>query len=461
MASPALALIQGPADEDTPLTPLQNLQAKFGIVDLGGELRLIDLEQLSHVLNGTATSDLAFYSRVDGNIKLARALEALPLRSDPKIETKQFWIDPNTKVFDSVAFTPNPAAPSTINYWVPPTVKPIPNGDWQVIGEFLLNVICAGDMALFRYLMMYVAHMLQHPSIKPGIIIVLLGGQGTGKGTFFRILYRIWSRTTLIVSDVGQIVGTFNAALERNYVICMDEALFSGDKKSIERLKSLVTEPVIHIEQKYQPSRSIESFHRFFATSNNDFFGQVDTDDRRFFFLRVSDQRQTDLGYFDAVHTAIDDDACMGALVHDLLQLDLASFNPRQRPKTPEHLSQRLQSLSGFERFLYERLRLGQPLTEWGHQNWQGGFISTADLKDAFHKFDPQSQRYRPLQDDQIAAVLRKYCPSATRTRRNSQGNKQRGYQLPPLDITRTEFASHLGSDIDWDVPDLPEEPKK
>ncbi len=461
MSSPALALIQGSADEDTPLTPLQHLQAKFGIVDLGGELRLIDLEQLSQVLKGTAKSDLAFYSRADGCIKLGRALEALPLSSDPKNELKQFWIDPSTRVFDSIAFTPNPTALTTINYWIPPTIKPAAGGDWQVIGEFLMNVICAGDKPLFRYLMMYVAHMLQHPSVKPGIIIVLLGGQGTGKGTFFRILYRIWSRTTLIVSDVNQIVGTFNASLERNYVICMDEALFCGDKKSIERLKSLVTESVIHVEQKYQPSRSIESFHRFFATSNNDFFGQVDTDDRRFLFLRVSDQRQTDLGYFDAVHKAIDDDACMGALVHALLQLNLTGFNPRQRPKTPEHLSQRLQSLGGFERFLYERLRLGQPLSELGQQNWQGGFISTADLKDGFHKFDPQSQRYRPLQDDQIAAVLRKYCPSAARTRRNSQGNKQRGYQLPPLDIARKEFASHLGSDIDWDVPDLPEESKK
>ena len=461
MSSPALTVIQGFAGEETPLTPLQHLQTKFGIVDLGGELRLINLEQLSQVLDGTAKSDLAFYSRTDGNIKLARALEALPLRSDPKVEIKQFWVDPNTKIFDSVAFTPDPAAPSTINYWIPPTIKPAAGVDSQVIGEFLLKVICAGNTTLFTYLTMYLAHMLQYPNIKPGVIIVLLGGQGTGKGTFFRILYRIWSRTTLIVSDVNQIVGTFNAALERNYVICMDEALFSGDKKSIERLKSLVTEPVIHIEQKYQPSRSIESFHRFFATSNNDFFGQVDTDDRRFLFLRVSDQRQTDLRYFDAVHKAIDDDACMGSMVHDLLQLNLTSFNPRQRPKTPEHLSQRLQSLSGFERFLYERLRLDQPLTEWGHQNWQGGFISTADLKDAFHKFDPQSQRYRALQDDQIAAVLRKYCPSATRTRRNSQGNKQRGYQLPPLDIARKEFASHLGSDIDWDVPDLPEEPKK
>jgi hypothetical protein len=461
VGEPELRLIHSSSEIDPPTTPLQHLQRKFGIADIDGEHRLIDLEQLEQVRQGKPRSELKFYPRADGNIKLARALEALPMRSDPKDEIRQYWINPHTKVFDSIAFTPNPTAATTINYWIPPTIKPDSSGDWKTIGFFLRDVVCAGDIALFTYLLQFLAHMLQRPDIKPGIIIVLLGGQGTGKGTFFRILYRIWSRTTLIVSDVNQIVGTFNAALERNYVICMDEALFSGDKKSIERLKSLVTEPVIHIEQKYQPSRSIESSHRFFATSNNDFFGQVDADDRRFVFLRVSDQRQTDLGYFDSLHKAIDDDACMGAMVHDLLNLDLTSFNPRQRPKTPEHLSQRLQSLGGFERFLYERLRLGQPLTEWDHQNWQGGFISTADLKDAFHKFDPQAQRYRQLQDDQIAAVLGKYCPSAIRTRCTLQGKKQRGYQVPPLDTARKEFASRLGSDIDWDVPDLPEESKK
>lgn len=461
VGEPELKLIHGTSGVAPSPTPLQHLQQNFGIADLSGEIRLVDLEQLEQVLQGKARSELMFYSRADGNIKLARALEALPISSDPKGEIRQFWIDPNTKVFDSVAFTPNATSPTTINYWVPQTIKPVASGNWQVIGAFLHDVICAGNMSIFKYLVMYMAHMLRQPHVKPGIIIVLLGGQGTGKGTFFRILHRIWSRTMLVVSDVNQIVGTFNAALERNYVIGMDEALFSGDKKSIERLKSLVTEPVIHIEQKYQPSRSIESFHRFFATSNNEFFGQVDADDRRFLFLRVSGRYQTDFPYFDVVHKAIDDDGCMGAMVHDLLQLDLTDFNPKQRPKTSEHLNQRLQSLSGFERFLYEKLRLGQSPTESNHRNWDEGFVSTAELKDGFYKFDSQAQRYRPLQDDQIAATLKKYCPSATRARRDFQGGKQRGYVLPELTVARKEFASHLGSDIDWDVPDLPEEPKK
>ena len=73
--------------------------------------------------------------------------------------------------------------------------------------------------------------MLQCPEHKPGVMLVLLGRQGTGKGLFFQILQRIWSRTSLLVSDIDQIVGRFNAALEHNYVIIMDEAMFSGDRK--------------------------------------------------------------------------------------------------------------------------------------------------------------------------------------------------------------------------------------
>jgi phage/plasmid-associated DNA primase len=117
--------------------------------------------------------------------------------------------------------------------------------------------------------------MLQFPALKPGVMVVLLGKQGTGKGLFFEILHRIWPKTYLLVSDINQVLGQFNAALERNYVIVMDEAMFSGDRKSQDRLKSLITENTCHIEQKYQPSRTIESVHRFFASSNHSNFSNV------------------------------------------------------------------------------------------------------------------------------------------------------------------------------------------
>ena len=114
--------------------------------------------------------------------------------------------------------------------------------------------------------------MIQKPEEKPGIMIVMSGGQGTGKGTFFCLLQKIWLKTTLIVSDVDHVIGGFNAALERNYAVCMDEALFSSQKKAMDRLKSFITEAKITVEQKYLPRRSLDSIHRFFAATNHEHF---------------------------------------------------------------------------------------------------------------------------------------------------------------------------------------------
>jgi phage/plasmid-associated DNA primase len=129
--------------------------------------------------------------------------------------------------------------------------------------------------------------MLQCPATKPGVMIVLLGGQGTGKGALFALLSRIWAHSVLRVSDIEQIAGRFNAALANAYVVCMDEALFVGDRKSQDKMKSLITEPIISIEQKHQPQHSIESYHRYFAASNHDHFAQIENDDRRYFILPV------------------------------------------------------------------------------------------------------------------------------------------------------------------------------
>jgi hypothetical protein len=46
--------------------------------------------------------------------------------------------------------------------------------------DYLLDVICDGDLGLFDYLIRFLAHALQHPEEKPGIMIVLIGAEGVG-----------------------------------------------------------------------------------------------------------------------------------------------------------------------------------------------------------------------------------------------------------------------------------------
>jgi hypothetical protein len=435
------------------VSALQELQKSFCLVNLSGEIRLADQRQIQCALSDAKEAEVSFYKKQDGVLLMKRYLETLPIYSNSKEDIADFFVDPNTHVYNKIAFSPLLLPSTTLNYWRGYTLKPV-FGDWKVLGAFILDIICDGDEQVFVYLICYLAHMLQKPEDKSGVMIVMLGGQGTGKGTFFSMLRKIWAQTALQINDVDQVLGTFNAALERNYVILMDEALFSGDKKSLEKLKSLITEPQCRIEQKYQPSRTIDSYHRFFAASNNEHFAKVDKDDRRFLFLRVSDKYQGDLKYFEGLHKEIASGTQLAAMVNDLLGLDLTTFNVRERPKTQEHLSQKLQSLDGFERYWYEALQSG--VLNSGDvyssiERWEGAiFVSTQSLIDQYKGFNKNADRYSPIQANTISTALEKLCPSASQTRSSLNGLQQRGYQLPAIQIARSEFESYIGASLDW-----------
>jgi hypothetical protein len=386
---------------------------------------------------------------------MTRSLEGQPIQSDPKRVIDQFLVSPSTEVFDRIAFSPTPTPAKTLNLWVGSPIAP-KLGDWLVIRRFLLEVICAGDMCTYRYLVMFLAHMLQKPEEKPGIMIVMLAGQGVGKGAFFRLLSAIWPHTTLLVSDIGHVLGPFNAQIERSFALCLDEALFVGDRRSGDRLKSMVTEPFVTIEQKFQPRRSVGSVHRLFAASNHAHFAQVDADDRRFLFLRVSEERKGSSDFWSQYHSAIADPAVIAAAVYDLKTLDIKAFNPRSRPKTVAHIDQKLRSLNGFERYWHEVLHVGTtdpaqpggPSAVWD----QPIFVSTQSIITAWQSYERGARsQYQPRQERELHEVLKWLCPSATRRRKSTRQGQHRGYDLPALTVARAEFTAFLGGEVTWD----------
>jgi hypothetical protein len=430
---------------------LSALQAAYALYRSGGEFYVIDLQKLADIKTGDCV-EVEYFKKQNAEILLKRFLENQAIACDLKITITQFWANPKTLVFNAVAFSPLPQPASTINYWVEPTAKPCA-GNCDILKAFLLNIICAGSSVTYSYLLRYLAHMLQRPEEKPGIIIVLLGGQGTGKGTFFRILRAIWGRTTIQVSDIQEVIGQFNAVLERHFVVCMDEALFSGDKKALDRLKSLVTEPTCRIEQKYQPARTIDSYHRFFAASNHDHFAHVEQDDRRFVFLRVSDDAKGNHQFFSQLSNAIDDPAVIDALVYELMNLDITQFNVRQKPQNTEQVLQKLRSLEGFSRFWFEVLMSVSLTGDTDNaQGWEKAvFISTWQLITNYTNFDKKAQWYRTVQQSELIAELKRLCPAVHSDRQPDHFRiTRRGWWLPDLFTARREFEKFIGGSVDW-----------
>jgi len=446
----------------TPLPPLPHMQQVFAILDLSGDIRVINHQQIAGVMDGSIRGEPAFYKKQDANLVMRRYIETLPIHSSPKLEIENFWNSPSTTVYGSTSFSPISTSNQSLNFWVGHRANPSP-GNWVLIRDYLHDVICDGNSETYEYLIRYLAHMVQHPEEKPGVMIVLLGGQGTGKGVYFTLLRAIWPMTTLQVSKIDQVVGRFTSALERNYIICMDEALFAGDRQAIDNLKSIVTEQHLHIEGKYQPSRTIESFHRLFAASNHEHFAHVESDDRRFVFLRVSNARQKDTVYFSRIAAAIANPKIISALLYYLLKKDLTQFNVRAKPQTTEQLSQKIKSLQGFERFWYEVL--SNPERYFNkHNAWdQSVFIATPELIAKYRGYNENSEKYQPLQTSQVLEAVNRVCPSAVtgireQVKTYSGKEQQRGIRLPSLDVARNEFSTYLGHDIAWEDEEEPEE---
>jgi len=436
------------------VSALSALQHAFAISLIGGQLRLVDRRAIQEAQQGSPTAEVHLIKKDDGKMILRRFIESLPIPVvKPTDVVNNFWVSPNTIEYHRLAFHPIAQPADTLNLWVPHTVEPA-QGSWTIIEDYLVDVICDGDLALFDYLIRFLAHALKHPEEKPGIMIVLIGAEGAGKGFFVRLLEALWGATTLQVSDIAAITGNFNAALERAFWVALDECMFKGDKKSQDRMKSLVTEPAIQVEQKYEPSRTIESFHRFIACTNHTQWGQIRSDDRRYLFIKVSDCHIQDTKYFGQLSKTLNDGVTVPALAYYLTNLDITKFNPRSKPQTAEGFEQKRRSLSGFARYWNEVLDKGS--FDIGGDHYPVGPVSYEEevlvlsqiLTKKYKDYNQKAERYEAIQAKTIRTEIKVLCPSADTTKRK---DNKRGILFPKIEVARKEFEAFIGCKVDWD----------
>ena len=422
---------------------LKVVQWCLALVLLKGAYYGVDRAKLEAQRQAGRAPELELLKQSDVALRIRRLLRAEFPQADASRIVTEFFESPATTCYEGIEFNPKETTPGYLNLWVGPTIQP-QAGDSEPIKEFLFLVICAGDWRLYEYLVSYLAHALQRPWEKPGVMITLLGGQGTGKGTLARILQRIWGATFLQAHNIDEITGSFNGSLENAYIVFLDEALFVGDRRGTNALKSLVTEPVIQINQKHQPCRSIDSYHRFFLATNAEHLKHTERDDRRDFALRLSDMRKGDHGYWTRLYAAIDNGA-VEAFAADLLARDLSDFNVRDKPQTEELLEQKLLSLEGIDQWWFGCLEQGVIPPHGGWTDFLGTgegiseVVSVRGIK--LHK-KPSSREF--------VQVIARLCPSAKATQRRTGNTRQRGLELPDLEQARKDFEAWIGGAIDW-----------
>ena len=378
------------------------------------------------------------------------------LKIDGKKATK-IWIESDdTRRYDELVFDPSGRCPSTsYNLFKGLSVEPVA-GKCDLYLRHVKEIICAGDQALYDYVMGWMAHAIQKPTELPGVALVLRGSQGTGKGTFAQHFGKIFGDHFQHLVHMDHLLGKFNAHLSSALVVFADEIVWGGNKREAGQLKGIISESRRMMEAKFKDPILVDNYARFIFATNDEWAVPTGPKERRYCVLNVDESKAENHIYFDAINTEMRNGG-LEALMHTLMNFDLSQFNVRRYPVTEGLLEQKQLSLPSVAQWWYDILIEGDNQISLEKHIPPTAVIGpstpTTALFEIYQAF-AKGDRYG---HGQVAScrlfvtTLRNWVP-IVKDRVTDNGKRGRRQVIPDLETCRDHFEKAIGHEIDWDA---------
>ncbi|GGO50309.1 Bifunctional DNA primase/polymerase, N-terminal [Roseovarius pacificus] len=305
---------------------LANLDRGFKYVNIGGEGRFLRVlvpgeKPKLEVWNTTALSNWYANRKVVITTTDAKGNEV-----EEEINPVPVFFN-RARRWSDTAFAPPPASiqPNVYNLFRGFTMQPEP-GDCAMLKDFIRDIICGGDAEVFKWVWHWLAHMVQRPGEKPKTSLVYWGEGGTGKGTFGRLLRALVHPYGTTFGSQYDVVGRWSGQRHAlNIVGVSEEAVFSGNRETVNQLKHKIDAEETTVEVKQIQPIEMPSFMRYCFDSNHPdaMHTEGNGSERRYCVLHVSNARKGDLAYFKALREQIDGDG-IKALFRELMTYDPA-----------------------------------------------------------------------------------------------------------------------------------------
>lgn len=234
----------------------------------------------------------------------------------------------------------------------------------EIIQPFLSHVhdvIADGNEEIYKYILVWIASILQKPSFKTETAIVILGHQGTGKNSFFtNVICKLMARyANENVTNIESIVGKFNATLENKKLLILNELQSVDMNKFLnsDALKSVITDKVININQKNEPMRVTENVANFIMVSNNSIPVKIDSSDRRYMVTKTSDKYKGNFDYFEKLNTSFTPEFYENLFTF-FMTMNIKDYNLRRIPNSEAKETIKEASMSSYEIFARDNYEL-------------------------------------------------------------------------------------------------------
>jgi hypothetical protein len=231
--------------------------------------------------------------------------------------------------------------------------------------------------------------------------------------------------------------------LQNKLFLYLDEALWGGDRQAERVLKGLVTEKSMLIEPKNINAFPWPNRLAIYMSGNDKWIVPASHDERRYAVNKVSERWRQNESYFGPLFEEINNGGA-GAMLYDLLQLDLDGWHPRDNvPQTKALLHQKMLGLTGLQAWYVHLLGTGELP---GPDAKNPRFVLAQRLLENAKNHNARN-KYTTFEE--LAAFLKEMgC-------KHKSNGKAWGWVFPPLAEARETWRARAGGDWEWLAPDI------
>ena len=219
-----------------------------------------------------------------------------------------------------------------------------------------IKVLCGNDNNVYEYFIKWIGQMIQFPAIK-SICPTLISKQGAGKGTLNKLIQKMLGKSKCLeTTNPGRDVwGNFNSVMVNAFFINLNELSKRDTIEAEGKIKGLITDGSLTINQKGTNQFEINSYHRFLITTNKEDPIQTSEDDRRNLIIRSSDELIGNTEYFNILYHLLENNNTIRTCYDYFKNIpNLDKFNNLKMPQTEYQANLRLLDISPPEQFLID-----------------------------------------------------------------------------------------------------------
>jgi phage/plasmid-associated DNA primase len=214
---------------------------------------------------------------------------------------------------------------------------------------------CSADM--YDYILQWFRQAFLEPWNKTGIVLLLYGLEGTGKGILIDnlIIPFIYGDTNACVSQgLNPLTQRFNSICMNKLFICCNEVSSEGGfHMSFDKLKAIITDKTISIEKKgIDVFKDYPNYLNLIFTTNNYDGVKLGKSDRRYCCIETSSKYKGDYDYFENLLTFCNQEVANHFYTYCI---DMESTrNIRHIPRTQLKEDMMVNAVSSVEKYIRE-----------------------------------------------------------------------------------------------------------